>query len=224
MSSRTSPSPLSRAKSRNVRRRVPFYRKRWVAMLTIVVMLTGVTALAIVLAVIKPLREMAESLPLDNLRKIERASHIHDRNGDELGRIYVMNRTPIKIEQVPMHFIHALTSEEDARFYEHGGVDWWGVARALWLNFKAGGETQGASTITQQLARDAFKLKELEVEGDKHSRYKRKIVEAFLAQRIEKQFSKSDILQMYLNRVYFGGGAMAWRRPRKTTSGKPSAK
>ena len=208
MSLQLSPSPLSRSKTRNVRRRVPFYRKRWVAILTIFVLLSGVTCLAIVLAIIKPLREKAEALQLDNIRKIESASHIHDRNGDELGRIYVMNRTPIKIEQVPMHFIHALTAEEDARFYEHNGVDWIGVCRAIWLNFKAGGETQGASTITQQLAREAFKLKEeLEGDGDKHSRYKRKIVEAFLAQRIEKQYSKSDILEMYLNRVYFGGGA-----------------
>ena len=200
------PASVSRLKTANVRRRVPFYRRRWVAVFTIFTLLSGVTLLAIAVTIIGPLRQIAENLNLEDLRKIEKASHIHDRHGDEIGRIYVLNRTPIKIEQVPLHFIHALTSEEDARFYEHKGVDWFGVARAGIINFKAGGETQGASTLTQQLARDAFKLKELEEDGNKHSRYKRKIVEAFLAQRIEKQFSKSDILEMYLNRVYFGSG------------------
>jgi membrane peptidoglycan carboxypeptidase len=201
-----SSSPLDRIRGGNVRRRVPFYRRRWFALLVIFFLITGATSLAIGLAVIKPLREIAEALPLDTLKKIERSSIIHDRGGIELGRIYVMNRTPIKVEQVPMHFIHALTSEEDSRFYEHAGIDWYGVARAMYWNLRGGVENQGASTLTQQLARDAFKLKELEDKGKNRSRYKRKIVEAFLAARIEKSFSKSDILEMYLNRVYFGAG------------------
>jgi len=166
----------------------------------------GVTVLAVVLAVIKPLQAQAETFDLDVLQKIERASIVYDRRGEELGRIYVLNRTPVKIEQVPMHFIDALTSEEDARFYHHSGVDVIGIIRAFYLNWKAHAETQGASTITQQLARDAFKLKDLQESGDKWSRYKRKLVEAFLAERIEKRYSKSEILELYLNRIYFGAG------------------
>ena len=167
--------------------------------------IVGVAALAIMLAVVRPLRQQAETYDLDDLLKIDRASVIYDRKGDELGRLYVLNRTPVKIEKVPGVFIQSLTAEEDARFFRHGGVDYIGIARAIWLNYKAGSENQGASTITQQLARDCFKLKDLEA-GGKSSRYKRKLVEAFLAERIEKRFTKNEILEMYLNRIYFGSG------------------
>ncbi len=202
--SQVAPPPAKKGKGGNVRRRVPFYRKKWFAILAIVCLVCGVTIMAVVMAFLAPLREQAEKFNLDELHKIEKASLIYDRRGDELGRIYVLNRTPIKIEQVPNHFINALTAQEDERFFEHGGVDMVGVIRAMWLNYKAGEETQGASTITQQLARDAFKLKELEKTGDKNSRYSRKIVEWFIAERIEKKFSKSEILELYLNRIFFG--------------------
>ena len=197
---------IGRIRGENARRRMPFYAKPWFWKCLLFMLVVGALIVAVVLAIIKPLRELADSLPLDTLRKIERSSIIHDRSGIELGRIYVLNRTPIKLEQVPMDFIHALTSEEDARFYEHGGIDWFGVARAVYWKFRSGVENQGASTLTQQLARDAFKLKDLEEDGSKKSRYKRKVVEAFLASRIEKSFTKPDIIEMYLNRVYFGAG------------------
>jgi len=187
------------------RHRVPFYRKKWFGILAILILVSGVTMFAIVMAVLKPMEEQAKTFDLDALHKIETASQIYDRHGDEFGRIYMLNRTPIKIEQVPMHFIQALTAEEDSRFFQHSGVDMVGVARAMWLNYKAGSETQGASTITQQLAREAFKLKQLE-SGDKNSRYTRKIVEWFVAERVEEKYSKSEILELYLNRIYFGAG------------------
>lgn len=190
----------------NVRRRIPFYRRRWFAVLCILFLVGGVTLLAVVLAVIRPLRQQAEQFDLEALQKIERASVVYDRRGEELGRIYVLNRTPVKIEQVPLLFVQALTSEEDARFFQHSGVDMIGIIRAFYLNWKAHAETQGASTITQQLARDCYKLKDLQETGDKLSRYKRKLVEAFLAERIEKRYSKSEILELYLNRIYFGAG------------------
>jgi penicillin-binding protein 1A len=193
-----------RPKGGNLRRRVPLYHRRWFVVLSILFLVTGVTVLAVVMAFLKPLREQAESFDLDALHNIEKASLIYDRRGEEMGRIYVLNRIPIKIEQVPQHFIQALTAQEDERFFQHSGVDMWGVFRAIWLNYKAGEETQGASTITQQLAREAFKLKELEKSGDKNSRYERKIVEWFLAERIERKYSKSEILELYLNRIFFG--------------------
>ncbi len=196
---------LLRLGGRNLRQRVPFFRRTWFGVLVILFLVFGVAVLAVLLAVVRPLREQAELFDLDEVHKIERASVIFDRKGDEMGRIYVFNRTPVKIGLVPMHFIQALTSEEDSRFFQHSGVDYIGIVRAMWLNYKAGAETQGASTITQQLARDAFKLKELET-GQKSSRYKRKLVEVFLAERLENKFSKSEILELYLNRIYFGGG------------------
>lgn len=193
-----------RPKGGNVRRKTPIYRRKWFAILAIIVIISGTVGMAMVMAFLAPLRSQAELFDLAELQKIEKASLIYDRRGDELGRIYVLNRTPIKIEQVPNHLINALTSQEDERFFQHGGVDMWGVGRAMYLNYKAGEETQGASTITQQLARDAFKLKDLEKAGSKNSRYTRKIVEWFLAERIEKKYSKSEILELYLNRIFFG--------------------
>ena len=220
MALRETSKDLYRRRSGNVRRRVPLYRRKWFAILVILTLITAVTVMAIVLSIIKPLRELAESLPMDNMSKIATATRIYDRKGEELGRIYDLNRTPIKIEQVPQHVIQALTAEEDSRFFSHAGVDFIGIARAIWLNFKAGGETQGASTLTQQLARDVFKLKDLEVANEKGSRYKRKIIEAYAANRIERNFSKAQILEHYLNRVYFGSGCYGIQSAAKSFFGK----
>lgn len=176
--------------------RVPFYRRTWFSALAAFVILAAVAAFATFSIVVAPLREKAEALDLNELKKLEVASVIYDRNGGELARLYMFNRTPVKISEVPKHLIDALTSQEDSRFFQHKGVDYVGLIRAVWLNFRAGEVTQGASTITQQLGRQTFGLLERS--------YKRKILEAFLAQRIEQQYSKSEILELYLNRIFFG--------------------
>ena len=108
----------------------------------------------------------------------------------------MLNRTPVPITDVPQHFIDALVAQEDSRFFKHDGVDYIGLMRAVKENIVAREVNQGASTVTQQLARQTFKLLERS--------YKRKILEAFIAQRIEKHFSKSEILELYLNRIFFG--------------------
>jgi penicillin-binding protein 1A len=87
---------------------------------------------------------------------------------------------------------------EDSKFYQHGGYDAWGILRAALKNFTAGHVRQGASTITQQLARNTFQLKE--------RTFRRKLIEIFLARRIEANFGKQKIMELYLNRIYFGGG------------------
>lgn len=128
---------------------------------------------------------------------------ILDRNGKEIGRIFVQNRSVIPIEQVPEIFIKALRAGEDSRFLSHHGVDYIGIGRAVLLNLQGG--SQGASTITQQLARNAYNLKE-EALLRKETTIERKLVEAFLARRIEDRYSKKEILNFYLNRIYFGSG------------------
>jgi penicillin-binding protein 1A len=174
----------------------PFYRRVWFSALIALILLTGVTLLGIYSVIVAPLKEKAQIYDLSELKKLEAASLIYDRNGEELSRIYVLNRTPVRIKDIPQHFIDALTAQEDSRFFQHDGVDYIGLVRAVWLNFKAGEVTQGASTITQQLARQTFGLMERS--------YKRKLMEAFVAQRIEKDFNKSEILELYLNRIFFG--------------------
>lgn len=150
-------------------------------------------------------RERAETYDLSLIDDVELPSLIVDRNGKEIGRFFVQNRSVIEIEKVPDIFIEALKAGEDQRFDIHNGVDYIGVVRAFYLNWKAGETTQGASTITQQLARNAYDL-----EGERKKRgesgMQRKIVEAFLAMRIERHFSKREILELYLNRIYFGSG------------------
>jgi penicillin-binding protein 1A len=150
-------------------------------------------------------RDRAATYDLERINDLEIPSVIVDRNGREIGRIFVQNRSVIPISEVPEIFIDALRAGEDQRFQTHDGVDYIGIIRAGYLNWRAGETTQGASTITQQLARNAYNL-----EGERRKRnesgIQRKIVEAFLARRIEKRYSKSEILEFYLNRIYFGSG------------------
>ena len=148
---------------------------------------------------LKPRYDLAQSFDLSELEDIEVASRILDRNGKELGRIFVQNRRPVTIEEVSDHFVNALLSAEDSRFYQHDGVDYWGILRAVYYSMRSKGINQGASTITQQLARQTFELKDRTIS--------RKFTEIFLAQRIERRIgSKQKILELYMNRIYFGGG------------------
>ncbi|TDU71014.1 penicillin-binding protein 1A [Prosthecobacter fusiformis] len=176
--------------------KLPFYRRVWFSALMALIILIGLAGLGTYSIIVAPLHVKAQTYDLEEIRKLEAASIIYDRNGEELSRIYVLNRTPVPIKDVPQHFIDALTAQEDSRFFQHDGVDYIGLTRAVLENLKAGRTTQGASTITQQLARQTFGLMEKD--------YKRKIVEAFVAQRIEKKFSKPEILELYLNRIFFG--------------------
>jgi membrane carboxypeptidase/penicillin-binding protein len=151
----------------------------------------------------KEFRKRAATYDLDRINELEEPSIILDRNGKEIGRIFVQNRSVIPIEQVPEIFIQALRAGEDSRFLTHHGVDYIGIGRAMVLNAKGG--NQGASTITQQLARNAYNLKD-EAILRKETKMQRKLVEAFLARRIEDRYSKRQILNFYINRIYFGSG------------------
>jgi len=151
----------------------------------------------------RPYRERAMTYDLERINDLEIPSLIVDRNNREIGRIFVQNRSVIPIAKVPGIFIKALRAGEDSRFLTHNGVDVIGIMRAGKLN--AMGKKQGASTITQQLARNAYNLRN-EAKQRKETTIQRKLVEGFLAMRIEKHYSKSDILEFYLNRIYFGSG------------------
>ncbi len=182
----------------NTRIKPPFYRRVWFSVLMALTIVGAVAAFVGYNIVMVPLQEKAESFDLNELRKLEAASIIYDRNGEELFRDYMLNRRPVPFREIPQHLVDALVAQEDSRFFGHDGVDYQGIARALWLNYQAGRETQGASTITQQLARNTFDLKERS--------YMRKILEVYVARRVEQNFSKPQILELYLNRIYFGGG------------------
>lgn len=140
----------------------------------------------------------AEQYDLSQLEVMEAASVIYDRSGREMAKIFIQNRNPVAFDKISPKMIEAVVAAEDNRFYKHKGVDWAGILRAAIANYRRGRITQGASTVTQQLARNSFDLRE--------RTYERKLVEIFLARRIEEALSKDDIMRLYLNRVYFGSG------------------
>lgn len=150
-------------------------------------------------------RVRADKYDLEAINDLEKPSFILDRNGKEIGRIFVENRSVVPLSEVPEMVINTLIAGEDGRFWSHDGVDYLGIARAGYHNWRGNEVRQGASTITQQLARNAYNLKEEAVRNGESS-IQRKLVEAFLAQRIEKRYSKREIMEFYLNRIYFGCG------------------
>lgn len=196
---------LVRGGTGNKRRKRKFFKLKWLLYLCLLGALLAGVGYFVFQAKTQPFRDKAAEYDLSKINDVEVVSLILDRKGRELGRIFVENRDVISIKAVPQTMINALVAGEDQRFFEHDGVDRRGVARAFWLNFKAGRQTQGASTLTQQLARNAFHLKE-EASKEGWSGLERKAVEAYLAQRIEKRYSKFEILEFYLNRVPFGSG------------------
>ena len=127
------------------------------------------------------------------------ASQFYDINGNVIyTTLSEERRIPVNIDKIPKHVQRAFIAIEDNRFYEHGGIDYRGTARAL-VSTLSGREVQGGSTITQQLAKNAFLTQERSII--------RKIKEAFIAKELEHKYTKDEILSMYLNRIYFGQGA-----------------
>src|SRR6202044_708677 len=133
------------------------------------------------------------------LKKSELAVTFLDRYGNEIGNRGIKHNDSVTLEDMPDHLIKATLATEDRRFYEHFGIDFYGTFRALMTNAQAGGVVQGGSTITQQLAKNLFLSNERTIE--------RKINEAFLALWLESRLSKKEILKLYLDRAYLGGGA-----------------
>ncbi|APH71522.1 penicillin-binding protein [Aquibium oceanicum] len=121
-----------------------------------------------------------------------------DRYGNEIGQRGIIQRDSVPIDEMPDQVIKAVLATEDRRFYDHYGIDFLGLARALSENVRANSVVQGGSTITQQLAKNLFLSNERTIE--------RKVKEAFLSLWLEMNLSKKEILQLYLDRAYMGGG------------------
>ena len=180
----------------------PFYRRTWFLTLVIFFVLAVAAAFVACFQVQQQYAGRASVLDLSKLQEMESASIVYDRNGQVLGKIYIQNRDTVSINDMPYDLIIALVGAEDNRFFQHKGVDYQGMARAIIKNWRAGKIRQGASTVTQQLARNSFP----DVLPSNDRSFNRKILEAFVALRIEQNFTKQQILEFYLNRVYFGAG------------------
>lgn len=141
------------------------------------------------------------------------SSQIYDINGNEIANVHAAeNRRPVKLSQVPKNLQNAFVAVEDNRFYEHMGVDPRGIMRALWSNLQGQAISEGGSTITQQLAKNAYLTQDRTL--------KRKVQEVFLALQLERQYTKQEILELYLNQIYFGQGAYGVQAAARTYFGK----
>lgn len=142
--------------------------------------------------------DKSATLDLDQVNQQEVGALIKDVHGVTIGRAFSMNRILIGREDIPPHFVDALIAAEDQRFFAHPGFDPAGSVRAAIANYRAEGIREGGSTLTQQLARDVYKLEGKHID--------RKLSEIAAAVRIEKRYTKDEILVNYLNRIYFGSG------------------
>lgn len=121
-----------------------------------------------------------------------------DRQGNEIGQRGIIQRESVPVDEMPDHVIKAVLATEDRRFFEHYGIDFIGLGRAMSENMRANGVVQGGSSLTQQLAKNLFLSNE--------RTFERKVKEAFLAVWLEMNLTKKEILQLYLDRAYMGGG------------------
>ena len=141
------------------------------------------------------------------------SSQIYDIHGNEIANIHAAeNRRPIGINEIPKNLQNAFIAVEDNRFYDHIGIDPRGIVRAIWANIRGRTLTEGGSTITQQLAKNAYLTQDRTL--------KRKVQEVFLALQLERQYTKQEILELYMNQIYFGQGAYGVQAAARTYFGK----
>src|SRR5439155_5833414 len=140
----------------------------------------------------------AETFDLKKVGEMPERNTVFDVDGKIYSRLAGANRLKVSLSEVSPLFFDALLVREDTRFYQHGGIDWRGILRALARDVLTLSAKEGASSLTQQLARNSLPLGGRTVS--------RKLLEAMVALRIERQFTKQQILELYINRIYFGSG------------------
>lgn len=140
----------------------------------------------------------AQTFDLKTVGDMPERNTVFDVDGKIYSRLAGANRLKVALNEVSPFFVDALLVREDTRFFEHGGIDWRGIARALVRDIMSRSTKEGASSITQQLARNSLPL------GGRT--LSRKLLEAMVALRIERDFTKQQILELYINRIYFGSG------------------
>ena len=151
-----------------------------------------------------------------NAYLVSEPTEIVDCNGNKIASFYTQNRKSITKDEVSPYVLQGTVDVEDERFYEHGGIDLWGIARAAVATL--GGGHEGASTITQQLVRNTI-LQEEQFD----STIERKVREAYIAVKMEDMYSKDEILMMYLNTIYYGHGAYGIEAAAETYLSKSAA-
>src|SRR5258707_11469426 len=158
----------------------------------------------------------AQTYDMKNVGEMPERNTVYDVDGKIYSRLAGANRLKVSLSEVSPFFITAVLAREDSRFYDHKGIDWRGIMRALVRDVTSGSAKEGASSITQQLARNSLPL------GGRT--LSRKILEAMVALRIEKDFTKQQIIELYMNRIYFGAGCYGVQTASLAYFGKDAAK
>jgi penicillin-binding protein 1A len=158
----------------------------------------------------------AATFDMKKVGQMPERNTVFDVDGKIYSRLAGANRLKVSLDEVSPSFIDALLTREDTRFYQHPGVDWRGILRALVRDVLSGSAKEGASSITQQLARNSLPL------GGRT--LSRKILEAMVAFRIEQVFTKQQILELYINRIYFGAGCYGVETASQAYFGKSASK
>jgi penicillin-binding protein 1A len=205
-----SPSASATPTGRGFRKRLSRWRWRQWALALLFLLLAPVIAVTIFYTL------WAGTFDISRLGEMPQRATVYDMDGNPYSRInYGANRIVVPLDKVSRHFVDALVAREDARFYSHHGVDPRGILRAVIRNVSRGRAAEGASTLTQQLARNSLPL------GGKT--INRKILEAFVALRIERHYNKKQILEFYVNRIFYGGALYGVETASQAYFGKPSA-
>ena len=194
-------------------------RGRWIWWTLAVVVLLGLTAAASGVGYVwwKYLRDTPALPSREALFAVNRAPGIRfeDRNGQVIASRGPRYGQRITLATVPNYLPLAFMAAEDKRFYKHGAIDPYGIVRAAWINHRAHRTVQGASTLSQQLAKGLFLTPDRTV--------KRKLQEMLMAHRLEQILSKDEVLELYLNRVFFGANTFGVDGASRTYFGKPAS-
>ncbi|MGH7228421.1 MAG: transglycosylase domain-containing protein, partial [Nitrospiraceae bacterium] len=181
----------------------------------ITLLVLGVLTVLVVASAVGAFWYLSQDLPvLDSLQEYQPSlvSRVYSDDRQVIGQYYIERRLLTPLADIPQSLTQAVIAVEDARFFEHPGLDVIGILRATLTNLRRGGRVEGASTITQQLARSLFLSPE--------RTFLRKFKELILAYKIEVILSKEQILEMYLNQIYFGQGAYGVAAAAQTYFGK----
>lgn len=187
------------------------WKKLLLAVLVLIAVGAGVawTTYQTVLGSLPPHESLKDYSPL-------LVTQVYDRKGHKIGEFFYERRVLVPYDKIPRDLINAFVAAEDAEFFQHKGVNWMAIMRAFIANLKAGQTVQGGSTITQQVAKTLLLTSE--------RTYDRKAREILLAQRMEENLSKQDILYLYLNQIFFGQNAHGIAMAAETYFRKPLEK
>jgi penicillin-binding protein 1A len=197
------------ARSKSTQKKGKFFRYGWKLTLLGLIAAGGLGVLIFYGA-------WAETFDMKKVGDMPERNTVFDVDGKIYSRLAGSNRLKVSLSEVSPLFITALLTREDTRFYQHGGIDWRGILRALVRDVLSGSAKEGASSITQQLARNSLPLGGRTIS--------RKMLEAMVALRIERVFTKQQILELYINRIYFGSGCYGVETASQAYFGKNASK